>query len=181
MMTLHYGLRGEVESKCAKKLETLNPSFSSIKSNLYLLHFLRRLWPIFGTQKMGLNWCDNLAKIAANVWARVLSKILRIQSLRTFHERNPVLFEDTLWVRFCWYGDCRTMGVGMCLYLVLYTRGAALCSELYCNIPINNTPCHSLNRVQDHLLYLDGFSREVKIARRQIGLLGALCVAVIPS
>ena len=89
MMTLHYGLRGEVESKCAKKLETLNPSFSSIKSNLYLLHFLRRLWPIFGTQKMGLNWCNNLSKIAADIWPKVLSKILQIQSLRTFHERNP--------------------------------------------------------------------------------------------
>ena len=30
-------------------------------------------------------------------------------------------------------------------------------------------------------MYLDGFSREVKIARRQIGLLGALCVVVVPS
>ena len=26
---------------------------------------------------------------------------------------QPVLCEDTLRVRFCWYGDCRTMGVGM--------------------------------------------------------------------
>ena len=136
-MTLHYDLRGEVESKCAKKLETLNPSFSSIKSNLYLLHFLRRLWPIFGTQKMGLNWCDNLAKIAANVWARVISKILQIQSLRTFRERNPVLLwgHPTGQILLVWgLQDNGGWYVTCALYLVLYTQPAALYNALYCNL-----------------------------------------------
>ena len=100
-MTLHYGLRGEVESKCAKKLETLNPSFSSIKSNLYLLHFFIRLWPIFGTQKMGLNWCKNLSKIAAIVWATVLSKILPIQSLRT--DNSKPRLNSNMWNPFNTY------------------------------------------------------------------------------
>ena len=133
-MTMHYSLRREVEQKCAKKLEKLNSRSSSKKSNFYLLHLLSRLWPIFGTQENGTKLVQQFCQICSKCKSSIkdiadqvfphfsrtksmkqlltafLTFILDITSVPCF---QPVLFKDTLRVRFCWYGDCRTMGVGM--------------------------------------------------------------------
>ena len=85
-MTMHYSLRREVEQKCAKKLKKLNSRSSSKKSNFYLLHLLSRLWPIFGTQENGTKLVQQFCQICSK---KILSKILRIKSFRTFQERNP--------------------------------------------------------------------------------------------
>ena len=181
-----------------KKLGKPKPSFSSKKSNLYLLHFLSRLWPIFGTQENGTKLVQQFCQICSK---KILSKILRIKSFRTFHERNPrnscwrlsllsflILRRFPVFSQFCLrtpYGsDFAGMGIAGQWGLVCDVR--TLSGALYpacCSVHsiVMYFIWYTTPHTKDHRMYLDGFSREVKIARRQIGLLGALCVAVVAS
>ena len=93
---------------------------------------------------MGKSSIKDIADPASPHFSRTKSMKQLLTAFLTFiHDISsipcfqPVLFEDTLRVRFCWYGDCRTMGVGMWRAHSIWCSipGRLLCTNaLYCNV-----------------------------------------------